>query len=316
MSQTVRTLLAALSVCVAAGVSAAVAAAADTAPSNTSPPTISGKATVGQTLTASTGAWDGTQPLTYTYVWQSCNANGGACSAIAGATNGTYTLVAADRGKTLRVVVTAKNGAGSASATSVPTGVVAVRPIGAITLDVSTHLVVYGSQIVLSGRVDGNGANRVVTIRGNGYPFQTGGFGQVAVTRTDAIGNFSVPVKPGVNTSYYAVVGTQRSQSLVVNVRPRVMVKHKGAHHFVIQALADKSLAGKLVLVQRWAPKKHVWISIERLRLHGSLDIGTATVAATSFTLRSFAGTMTRIYLPLTSVSPGYVSSTSSAFTA
>ena len=316
MSQTVRTLLAALSVCVAAGVFAAVAAAADTAPSNTSPPTIGGKATVGQTLTATTGAWDGTQPLTYTYAWQSCDANGANCSAIAGATDDTYTLVPADRGDTLRVVVTAKNGAGSASATSVPTGVVAARPIGAVTLNASHNLVVYGTAITLSGTVATNGANRVVTIRGNGYPFQTGGFGQVAVTRTDADGNFSISLKPGINTSYYAVVGTSRSQSLVVNVRPRVVVKHMGAHHFVIQARADKSLAGKLVLVQRYSAKKHLWISIERLRLHGSLDIGGATVAATSFTLRSFAGTMIRIYVPLTSATPGYISSTSSAFTA
>ena len=41
-----------------------------------------------------------------------------ACADIAGATASTYTLVAADVGNTLRVVVTGTNGGGSSNATS------------------------------------------------------------------------------------------------------------------------------------------------------------------------------------------------------
>jgi hypothetical protein len=38
-----------------------------TAPSNTSPPTISGTPTVGGTLTASSGSWSGSSPMSFSY---------------------------------------------------------------------------------------------------------------------------------------------------------------------------------------------------------------------------------------------------------
>ncbi len=46
-------------------------------PSNTSLPSISGTAQVGQTLTASPGAWSGTAPIFYSYSWQRCTTGGG-----------------------------------------------------------------------------------------------------------------------------------------------------------------------------------------------------------------------------------------------
>jgi hypothetical protein len=108
--------------------SAVVKAAPSTAPQRTSNPTISGTPQQGQTLTASTGDWNGTQPITFSFQWQRCDANGNSCAAIPGAAAKTYVPQAADVGQTLRVIVTAKNSGGSASATSVPTA--AVRKAG------------------------------------------------------------------------------------------------------------------------------------------------------------------------------------------
>jgi hypothetical protein len=109
---------------VGAGLAAPVARA-DPAPTNTSPPSVSGLAVQGQTLTASSGSWAGTTPFTFAYQWERCNQSGAACSSVASATGQTYAVPAADVGSTLRVQVTATNNAGSAQMLSDPTSVVA-----------------------------------------------------------------------------------------------------------------------------------------------------------------------------------------------
>ena len=87
-------------------------------PSNTSKPTVSGKAKVGATLTAQPGTWTDA-PTGYAYQWQRCSASG--CTNILGATSPTYTLTRADKGHPVRVAVTATNAAGSATANSAKT---------------------------------------------------------------------------------------------------------------------------------------------------------------------------------------------------
>jgi hypothetical protein len=105
--------------------------AAQARPVNTSPPTISGTPTVGQTLSASSGTWIGNKPITFAFQWQRCDKVGGGCSAVAGATGAAFALTAADLDHTLRIVVTARNRAGSSSRTSVPTAVIArAQPVG------------------------------------------------------------------------------------------------------------------------------------------------------------------------------------------
>jgi hypothetical protein len=80
-----------------------------------------GTAAVGQLLTATTGTWNGTQPITYAYQWQRCSST---CADVSGATGATYTPASADAGSTMRVRVTATNTAGSAAATSASTATV------------------------------------------------------------------------------------------------------------------------------------------------------------------------------------------------
>lgn len=101
---------------------------AATAPANTSPPAISGVAGAGEMLTGSQGAWSGTAPISLSNQWQRCDQSGGNCVAVAGATGSQYGLTEADVGFTIRLLVTAANVAGSATAASQPTAVVQVKP--------------------------------------------------------------------------------------------------------------------------------------------------------------------------------------------
>jgi hypothetical protein len=104
--------------------SSAASAPVSAAPTNTSPPTISGTATEGGTLTAAAGSWSGYPAAALSYQWQRCNGLGQGCVAIAGATASSYTPLSADVGSTLLVVVTASNSVGSTQASSAASSVV------------------------------------------------------------------------------------------------------------------------------------------------------------------------------------------------
>jgi hypothetical protein len=94
------------------------------APAVSTPPSISGTAAKDQTVTANSGSWSGTAPITFAFQWLRCDENGSSCGDIGGATSSTYVVGAADVGKRLRVSVTATNADGSSSALSDPTAVV------------------------------------------------------------------------------------------------------------------------------------------------------------------------------------------------
>jgi hypothetical protein len=98
-------------------------ATSSAAPKNTSAPTISGTAKVGQTLTADSGSWSG-NPTGYTYAWQRCDADIATCANVVGATGKTYGVRIDDLGYRLRVRVTASNAKGSATANSAITAIV------------------------------------------------------------------------------------------------------------------------------------------------------------------------------------------------
>ena len=85
---------------------------------------VAGTAKVAKTLTAGKGTWTGTATITYTYKWYRCTvastktattapAASAKCVAISGGTKSTYKVASADVGKYVRVLVTAKNSAGS-----------------------------------------------------------------------------------------------------------------------------------------------------------------------------------------------------------
>jgi hypothetical protein len=134
----------------AVGVLATAAAAA--APQNTSAPSISGSPKAGSTQTADNGTWSNT-PTSFAYQWQRCASDGTACGDIIAGTTKTYTAASGDVGHTLRVVVTATNADGKASATSEPSEVIgsATGPTNSVKPALSGSAVVGDSLRVSNG---------------------------------------------------------------------------------------------------------------------------------------------------------------------
>src|SRR5205807_1091946 len=81
-------------------------------PVSTAPPTITGEARQGQTLTEHNGTWTNS-PTSFSYQWLQCSALGGSCLPISGATKQTYVPALGDVGHTLRVEETASNAGGA-----------------------------------------------------------------------------------------------------------------------------------------------------------------------------------------------------------
>lgn len=94
------------------------------APVNSVAPAITGTASVGFSLVTDVGTWSNT-PTSYAFQWQRIDAVTSLAADIAGATQSVYVVSALDIGDTLRVIVTATNGDGSASANSAATAAVA-----------------------------------------------------------------------------------------------------------------------------------------------------------------------------------------------
>jgi hypothetical protein len=84
-------------------------------PANLNPPTVTGTARQGNTLTANPGQW-ANSPTSFSYTWEDCV--GGSCTPIAGASTTSYVTGAGDVGAAIEVVVTASNATGSSPAVS------------------------------------------------------------------------------------------------------------------------------------------------------------------------------------------------------
>jgi fibronectin-binding autotransporter adhesin len=99
-------------------VSSVVVSSAANAPRNVVAPTIRGELRLGTRVKFAHGVWSGATPIRLGLQWLRCDASGGGCVAIPGATDRKYVVDAANTNKTLRLLVTANNSAGTNSAVS------------------------------------------------------------------------------------------------------------------------------------------------------------------------------------------------------
>lgn len=222
------------------------ASGATTRPHNTALPTISGTTRQGETLTADPGMWSGTQPITFGFQWRRCDSNGTSCANIVGATSKTYLLTSADVGNTLRVRVLATNTAGSGAAVSAATNVVSAKPPKSISLDTNQSIVTYGGSTMLTGSLANGQPGESVTIAEHMVPAVRGlSVRDVATVTTSQDGSFSLNVRPIAHALYRATTGQTSSNTVSVNVRPRLILARVGLHRFQVRAFAARSFRGR-----------------------------------------------------------------------
>lgn len=280
------------------------AAAAGPGPQNTSPPTISGTAQQGATLTADPGTWTGTQPITFAYQWRRCNRNGGNCTSIAGAADKTRVATAADVGRTLRVVVTAKNTDGSNDATSAPTA--AVAPPESISLHATSSMVVYGRTTTLVGRVINGQAAQSIQITQRKLPPVGGETAQaIATVKTGANGTFRFTVRPTIRTLFRASDDQAKSVAVSVRVRPLLRLTAIAPHRFLVRALAARSYVGKFAALQRWNRFRHAWVSVRPVFFQRTTPGSGPTVVSRAVFRTRVSGTI-RMAMPRRQVGAGY----------
>jgi hypothetical protein len=96
-------------------------------PQNITPPSISGIARIGETLTADPGSWQTDEDPEFTYQWLNCDSSGDRCQPISGQTDsaltvtGTMASTSAAGVRTISVEVTAADGRGQAVSVAEPT---------------------------------------------------------------------------------------------------------------------------------------------------------------------------------------------------
>ena len=93
-------------------------------PSAAAKPVITGDVRLGHRLEATTGSWYGDPPTGYRFRWLACDQRGRNCWPLLGATRRTLQIGPGEIGERLRVLVTVRTAAGTASARSAATAVV------------------------------------------------------------------------------------------------------------------------------------------------------------------------------------------------
>ena len=140
----------------------------------------------------------------------------------------------------------------------------------AMTMKVSTHKVLYGHHVVLSGRLWGRDhADRRVTIDTRAYGASAPHV--LAVVTTDGSGRWSLAARPRIQTAYQARAGATMGPRITIGVAPSVSVTPLASGRLSVHVRPARRFDGRFVQLQaRSGPR---WTTIDRKELNRS---GTA----------------------------------------
>lgn len=202
----------------------------DNAPTVSSPPSVSGSAEVGATLTAANAVFaarSGLGPLgPITGQWLRCSGSGTGCSPIVGATSISYTLVAADDGYTIEYESTDEDAyKHAAHATSAPTVAVSEPGSGGSCSGSSCQ----GTGGTGGSGVGGNGGNGANGANGSGITVNVGG--------------------PGSNQGS-VLLGSGVKWKVSLSVSPRKVRRHSKIKLTGLVSTSPRPAEGKLIYLQ------------------------------------------------------------------
>jgi hypothetical protein len=158
-----------------------------------------------------------------------------------------------------------------------PAALAAPEPT-AVTIQATPEMVTYGNPTTLTGAV--TPAQKInVSVAGKTCqnPPARVALASPLTVRSDSTGTWSTTVSPQVRTEYQATSKNAQSETVMVQVRPRVTLAKVGRHTFRTRAWAAASLAGKTALFQK--RNAFGWVTVKRVTL--------AVITATSDTVVS-----------------------------
>jgi plastocyanin len=176
-------------------------------------------------------------------------------------------------------------------------GTITVKgPPPSVTLGAGSPILVYGAETTITGTVSNGQANETVILTARPYGSLT--IQQVATVTTGAGGGFSYTVRPEILTTYTATWKTAASQTVSVQVRPKLsLLPYAG--RFRASVTAPVSYAGHTIQLQRKSPFGQ-WITIAQYTL--------GQQSGKIFSKPAKRGTFKyRVYMSVNQAGPGYL---------
>jgi hypothetical protein len=178
------------------------------------------------------------------------------------------------------------------------------KPDKSVTISLSRPTVVFGATVTLSGTVSSHQAGEKIVVLAQ--PYGQAAFLPLTTVDTTTGGDWTYTASPTIQTAYEAKWLAATSQSVAVKVRPSLTLSKVGLTGgrgtFTVKASADRSFAGKFVLVQR--------IVSGSARLAKTVTLGSDSSA--TFTIRVQRGiSRLRAVMPTSQTQPGYIAAQS-----
>lgn len=162
--------------------------------------------------------------------------------------------------------------------------------------------------VTVTGGVGSGRADQLVTLQSK--PCDQTTWRDLVETTTQAGGGFTIDFRPGISGLYRATSGGAESDPVKLQTRPSVSLIQRPPGRFSVNINAQRPFWGRKVSLQRFDPKKRVWIELRKILMtEQGAPPGVPWVWTGSDKVRIDMpkGTTLRAVLPLSATRPCYL---------